>query len=119
MDQKKTTDERPYIRGLTVFLYSQRTFLGILEGSDEGDVIMRKGIQVKDAVELRTQVSGDPRMPVIQVLPSAVIPANNPVDIWLPPCAWFPVASHKDFVEIYSAMVHRSPILLPGGVARP
>jgi hypothetical protein len=118
VEPKTTQSDGAYLKNLTVFLYNSRCFLGLWPDSHGTEELMKRGINVLDAIELRIQMGGDPRQPVMQVAPSPVVPANKPITMWLPPCAHFSVEDHKDFIDIYRAMTGRSGLVLPApGVA--
>lgn len=113
MEPKTTQPTGAYMKNLTVFMYNNRCFLGLWCDPHSNEDIMKQGINVTDAIELRIQMAGDPRQPVMQVAPSPVVPANNPITLWLPPCAYFSVEEHKDFIDIYRTMTGRSALILP------
>lgn len=113
MEPKATQSDGAYLKNLTVFMYNSRCLLGLWPDSQKSEDVMRQGINVIDAIELRIQMTGDPRQPVMQVAPSPVVPANKPMTMWLPPCAHFSVEDHKDFIDIYRAMTGRSALILP------
>lgn len=113
MEQQTTQSDGAYLKDLTVFMYNSRCFLGLWPDSQKSEDVMRQGIHVIDAIELRIQMAGDPRQPVMQVAPSSVVPANKPIPMWLPPCAHFSAETHKDLIGIYRAMTGRSSLVLP------
>jgi hypothetical protein len=113
MEPKATQSDGAYLKNLTVFMYNSRCFLGLWCDEHSTESVMKKGINVLDAVELRIQMAGDPQRPVMQVAPSTVVPANKPITLWLPPCAYFSVEDHKDFIDIYRTMTGRSALILP------
>jgi len=113
MEQQTTQPDGAYLKDLTVFMYNSRCFLGVWPDSRQPELVMQRGINVLDAIELRIQMAGDPQRPIMQVAPSAVVPADKPTALWLPPCAHFSAATHKDLIGIYRAMTGRSSLVLP------
>ena len=114
-DQRQSIGTQKVKPGLTAFLYQGRTIVGVVEGG-VGTIRLDNYTLVKKAIELKFQMTKDEAgNPGIGTSPFPLLPANEPVALWLPPCAHFDVSGDGNVIGVWELMTGESTLVAANG----